>query len=300
MDTFTLPSGRAISYEFTYKTEPDRPTILLSNSLSAQYGFWDRIVLDLHNEGFRIIRYDHPGHGMSGVPSGLSSTTFDSLAEDVYTLLTSPDISRWFSGVNSPANLTPFLHAWIGVSMGAALGVVFAVRHPGMIRNLIICDTIACSPSNAGTPDAFGPRVTAARAAGTMNNAVEETMDRWFGAEWIAANADEAGRVRKLMQTTSVDGFETCVAALRSSTFDIRPLVGRLAKCVEHVSLVVGERDADLPAKMLEMRVQVQNGFDAAGKDVLVELHVIPQAGHIPFIDGYEDYVKAVLPFLKV
>lgn len=299
MEIFNLPSGRPLSYEFTYKTEPNRPTILLSNSLSSQYALWDHVVSVLHDEGFRVIRYDHPGHGQSGVPSDLSSTTFDSLAEDVYTLLTSSDISRWFAGVNRPATLTPSLHAWIGVSMGAALGVAFAVRHPGMIQNLLVCDTIACSPFNAGAPDAFGPRVAAAREAGSMTQAVEETMDRWFGAEWVAANAEEANRVRELMQTTSVDGFETCVAALRSETFDIRPLVGRLAESVEHVRLVVGERDADLPEKMAQMRDQVQKGFDAAGKDEKVELVVIPKAGHVPFIDGFEDYIKAILLFLK-
>jgi len=299
MELFTLPSGRPISYEFTYKTEPSRPTILLSNSLAAHLSFWDRVVAALHDAGFRVIRYDHPGHGRSGVPSDLSSTTFDSLAEDVYTLLTSSDITRWFAGVNSPASLTPSLHAWIGVSMGAALGVVFAVRHPGMIRNLLICDTIACSPSNAGAPDAFTPRVAAAREAGSMDRAVEETMGRWFGAEWIAANPDEAARVRNLMRKTSVDGFETCIAALKSDTFDIRPMVGKLAQCVEHVRLVVGERDADLPEKMAQMRHQVQKGFEAAGKDEKVELVVVPKAGHVPFIDGYDDYIKAVLPFLQ-
>lgn len=298
METFTLPSGRPISYEFTYKTEPTRPTVLLSNSLASQYKFWDRVVAVLHDAGFRIIRYDHPGHGQSGVPSDLSSTTFDSLTEDVYALLTSPDITRWFSGVNSPASFIPLLHGWIGVSMGAALGTVFAVRHPGMVRNLVLCDTIANSPVLTGG-DPFGPRVEAARKAGSMEKAVEETMHRWFSDDWIASNPDEAGRVRALMQTTSVDGFETCCAALRSKTFDNRPLFSKLAGCVDHVRLVVGENDADLPTVMANMRDEVQKGFDAAGKQENVELVIIPKAGHVCFIDGYDDFVKAVLPFLK-
>jgi pimeloyl-ACP methyl ester carboxylesterase len=300
MMIFNLPSGRPLSYEFTYMSEPSRPTILLSNSLSSQFSFWDRVVANLHDAGFRVIRYDHPGHGQSGVPSDLSSTTFDSLADDVYALLTSEEVAQRLAGWNSPASSTPRLHAWIGVSMGAALGVVSAVRHPGMIGKLVICDTISCSPTNAGTPDAFAPRVAAARHAGSMDKANEETMQRWFGAEWIAANGDEASRVRKLMQTTSIDGFETCIAALRSETFDIRPLMGRLAGSVEHVRLVVGERDADLPEKMAQMRDQVQKGFEAVGKgDEKVELVVIPKTGHVPFIDGCDEYLKAILPFLQ-
>lgn len=300
MEIFTLPSGRRVAYEFTYKTESTRPTVLLSNPLCSQYAFWDRVVADLHAAGFRIIRYDHPGHGQSGVPSDLRSTTFDTLAEDIYTLLTSPDVARWFAGINSPAALTPLLHAWIGVSMGAALGVVFAVRHPGMVRSLLICDTIACSPSNAGAPDAFAPRVVAARSAGSMAAAVEETMDRWFGAQWIATNTDEAKRIQSLMRSTSVDGFEACIAALSSDTFDIRPLVGGLAQSVGHVRLVVGEKDADLPAKMAQMRDQVQKGYDLAGRHETVDLITIPMAGHVPFIDNYDGYMKAILPFLKI
>lgn len=163
---------------------------------------------------------------------------------------------------------------------------------------MIICDTIANSPLLNGN-DPFGPRVEAARKAGSMNQAVDETMQRWFGDEWIRANPDEASRVRSLMQQTTLDGFETCCAALQNKSFDNRPLFGNLAKCVERVKLVVGENDADLPKVMGDMRTEVQKGFDEAGKNDKVELVIIPKAGHVSFIDGYEDFIKAVLPFLK-
>lgn len=300
METFQLPSGRNISFEFTYKSEPGRPTILLSNPLASQFHFWDDIVATLHESGFRVIRYDHPGHGQSGVPSDLGSTTFNSLAEDVHSLLNSAAVKPSLIGSGAPWPTAPLLHGWIGDSMGAALGVVFASIHPGLVRNLVICDTIACSPSNAGvSPDPFAPRVEAVRRAGSMDAAVEETMDRWFGRDWIAANAGEAGRVRGLMRTATPDGFETCVAALRSETFDLRPLLPKMAGCVEGVLLVAGEKDADLPEKMEGMRAEMQKGFDAEGNEFKVELRVIPNAGHVPFIDGYDDFIKTVLPFLK-
>jgi pimeloyl-ACP methyl ester carboxylesterase len=300
METFQLPSGRSISFEFTYKSEPGRPTILLSNSLASQFHFWDDVVAKLHESGFRIIRYDHPGHGQSGVPSDLGSTTFNSLAEDVHALLNSAAVKPSLVGSGAPSPTAPLLHGWIGDSMGAALGIVFSSAHPGLVRNLVVCDTIACSPANAGvSPDPFAARVEAVRSAGSMDAAVEETMGRWFGGDWIAANAGEAGRVRGLMRTTTPDGFETCVAALRSETFDLRPLLPKMAGCVESVLFVVGAKDADLPEKMEGMRAEVQKGFDAEGRRFKVELRVIPNAGHVPFIDGYDDFIKTVLPFLK-
>lgn len=178
--------------------------------------------------------------------------------------------------------------------MGAALGIVFATKYPGVIKRLVVCDTISCSPANAGAADAFGPRVKAARESGSMSNAVGETMERWFGKEWIEQNPEEAGRVRALMEKTTLDGFETCIAALRSSTFDLRPLFGKVGSSVERVLLVVGEKDADLPVQMAKMREEIQSG---SGKEV--ELKVIKGAGHVCFIDGKEEFLKVVLPFLE-
>ncbi|KAK3387905.1 Alpha/Beta hydrolase protein [Podospora didyma] len=296
--TWCLPSGRVIAYGFSYRNEPQRPTILLSNSLGAQYAFWDPVVACLHAAGYRVLRYDHPGHGASGVPRDISSTTFSSLADDVYALLTSADVSTAFAGHHSPnpGTFTPLLHAWIGVSMGAALGIVFASKYPAVVRRMVICDTIACSPVNAGVPDLFGPRAAAARELGSMEKNIAETMDRWFGQDWMSANPDETARIRQLMSKTTVAGFETCVAALRSKTFDLGPLYSGLGACVERVLLVVGENDANLPQTMDEMRREIEKGMQGGHRKV--DLRVIPNAGHVCFIDGKEDWLNAVLPFL--
>ncbi|EON96743.1 putative 3-oxoadipate enol-lactonase protein [Phaeoacremonium minimum UCRPA7] len=297
---FQLPDGRELSYELTYVTEPQRPTVLLSNSLSAQFGFWDEVVSALHDAGFRVLLYDHPGHGKSSAPTDLGSTTFESLADDVHNLLTSKEITAAFSGHHAPRTLTPFLHAWVGVSMGAALGIFFVTKFPGMVKNLVVCDTISCSPSNAGVEDAFGPRVKAARQDGDMKKTVQSTMERWFGAEWIASHSERADVLRGLMETTTIDGFETCIAALQSPTFDVRPLAPKVASGTEHVLFVVGEKDADLPEKMKGLRDGVQDGFSAAGKSgEQVDFVVIPNAGHVSFVDGFEAFRDAVVPFLK-
>jgi pimeloyl-ACP methyl ester carboxylesterase len=184
--------------------------------------------------------------------------------------------------------------------MGAALGIVFATTYPGLVRNLVVCDTIACSPINAGTDDTFGPRIEAARRDGDMVRTSGETLQRWFGEAWLDSHADEAARLRTLLESTQVEGFVACCSALRSDTFDLRPLAGKLSGAVEHVRFVVGENDADLPVKMRDLEKGTVRGFELAGKrDETVEYCVIPAAGHVSFIDGEEHWLKAVLPFLK-
>jgi 3-oxoadipate enol-lactonase len=147
--------------------------------------------------------------------------------------------------------------------------------------------------------DAFGPRVEQARRDGNMEAMTQATLERWFGTAWMDAHAQETARMRSLMLGTSVDGFEACCHALRSETFDLRPLFAQVGAAVEEALCVVGERDANLPQAMEVMRGKMEEGFRAAGKDDnKVELKVIRDAGHVCFIDGYEQFMQVITTFL--
>ena len=284
---FTLPSGRAIQYGITEPSSsggPDSPTIILSNSLTSPFTSWDHVVPVLTSKGFRVLRHNQPGHGGSSVPQDLSSTTFDSMAEDVHQLLAHLGISKLF--------------AWIGVSMGAATGIVFAARYPGIVSRLIPCDTISCSPVNAGAADVFAPRVAAARQAGNMEAIIGGTLERWFGPEWIKENPSEATRMRELMGQTSIDGFETCCAALSNKSFDLHPLLEDAGKGVERALLLVGEKDANLPETMEELRRGIEKGIKSGDSNASVELKVIKDAGHVCYVDGFEQFCKVVTEYL--
>ncbi|RYP72859.1 hypothetical protein DL770_007895 [Monosporascus sp. CRB-9-2] len=283
---FTLPSGRVMRYAITASSSSsssaDGPTVILSNPLCAPLQSWDRVVPVLASKGFRVLRYDPPGHGGSSVAQDLSSTTFDSLADDVRHLLRHLGI--------------PKLHAWIGVSMGAATGIVFAARHPSIISRLVACDTISCSPANAGTTDVFGPRVDAARQAGNMDATVEGSLERWFGRGWMEENPSETARMRQAMRETSIDGFETCCAALRSKSFDLRPLLEDAGRGVESALLLVGGKDANLSESMKELRQGIEDGIGkSSDPDASVDLKVIKGAGHVCYIDGFEQFQEISL-----
>ncbi|KAL1858072.1 hypothetical protein VTK73DRAFT_7961 [Phialemonium thermophilum] len=280
----TLPDGRLLSYAFS-TAPPNGPVVLLANSLLSDHTSWDRVVDRLVAHGFRPLRFDQPGHGRSSAPPDLSSTTFSSLADDAAALLAHLGLSR--------------IHAWVGVSMGAATAVYFSARHPGIVNRVVICDTIAASPIRAGVRDVFGERVAVARREGSLNSILEATLDRWFGQAWRAAHPQETARMRESMRTTTVNGFETCCAALQSPEFDLDPLLDKVAAGTEDALLVVGERDADLPVRMQDMRAKIQQGFAQAGKKIDVELKVVKNAGHVCFVDGFEEFCEEVLSFLQ-
>ncbi len=304
--SFTLPSGRSIVYAITEPSSTststatattttttsgsDIPTVILSNSLCISLASWDRVVEVLASRGFRVLRYNAPGHGGSTVvvPRDLTATTFDSLADDVWQLLAHLGIARLF--------------AWVGVSMGAAAGVVFAARHPGAVARLVPCDTML---SSAGVADVFRPRVAAARAAGGLDALAAATLERWLGRAWADANPAEAARQLQLMRGTTVDGFEACCAALSSDAFDLRRLAGDAGRGVESALLLVGEKDAALHGAMEELRRGIEEGVRQGGggggggdPDASVELKVIREAGHVCYIDGFEQFCEVLTDFL--
>ncbi|KAI0114315.1 alpha/beta-hydrolase [Nemania sp. FL0031] len=287
---FQVTPSRAISYAITSSTLPSkqnsqRPIILLSSALSAPFTIWDPVVPRLINLGFIVLRYDAPGHGKSGIPPNLSSTTFDSIAQDIYALLAHLRIAK--------------LHAWIGVSLGAATAIVFAARYPGIVERLIPCDTLSRSPINAGTEDGFGARVATAREAGNMDSSIQVTLERWFGRPWLDAHPEERERVRHVMRGTTIDGFETCCAALRSSSFDLRPLTASAGSHVDSALLLVGEKDVGLFQTMEELRRGIEAGVRSKkGQSAVVSLKVVRNGGHVLFVDGFESFIDLITKFL--
>ena len=284
---YTLPDGRNVDYKLSTPQTgggDSAQLVLLSNSLTAPFPVWDHIAQALLEQGYGVLQYDQPGHGGSSAPSDLNSTTFESLADDVASLLSGLKIDK--------------VNAWIGVSMGAATGVYFVVRHPGIVRNLVICDTISSSPKVARVNDLFGPRADTAQKKGNMDSMVDATFDRWFSQEWQKSHPQEVERVRGIMSTTTVDGFVTCIRALQSETFDLKPLVSKIGGVCDNAMLLVGELDADLPKSMDELRRRVEEGFQSAGKASTVELKVIKGAGHVSYVDGFDEFWTVVKQFL--
>ncbi|KAI1172635.1 Alpha/Beta hydrolase protein [Nemania sp. FL0916] len=279
--------ARALSYAVTPPTHGNSqdPVVLLSSALSAPLAVWDPVVPRLTAAGFKVLRYNAPGHGVSSVPPNLSSTTFDSMAEDVHALLSHLQIEK--------------LYAWIGVSLGAATAIVFAAKYPGVVERLVPCGTLSRSPASAGTQDHFGARVAAARGAGSMSGLIESTLGRWFGRCWLDSHVQETERLRQVMQGRTIDGFETCCAALRSMSFDLHPLAARAGSHVGAALLLVGEKDVGLFQTMEELRRGIESGLKSTkGETATVSLKVVRNGGHLCFIDGFASFLDLITGFL--
>lgn len=227
-----------------------------------------------------MLRYDQPGHGDSTALSiKVKQTSFQSLAEDVILLLQHLGISQ--------------LAAWIGVSMGAATGVYVARAVPGLIKQLVLCDTLSCSPSCMGATDTLTPRAElVAQDETKLSEIIDGIASKWFSPTWGNGNIEELSRVTEIMRTTTALGFRTCVNALTAADFDLRPVLLDLNTSVESVAMIVGQLDTDFPQSMSLLRSSVQDAFKS------IPLVEIPSAGHLCYIDNGPAFLNAVLSIL--
>jgi len=97
-------------------------TVVLIHGFTTPYFVWDNNYRELVNAGFRVLRYDHYGRGFSDRPD----VTYD---RDLYDRELLELLQRL--KIRLPVHLA-------GLSMGGAIAVNFADRHPEMVSKMVL------------------------------------------------------------------------------------------------------------------------------------------------------------------
>jgi 3-oxoadipate enol-lactonase len=256
-------NGTQINYRID---GPDgAPWVTMSNSLATTHRMWDA-QMDTFARQYRVLRYDKRGHGESEVPPGPYS--FELLADDVLALLDALRITQ-----------THF----VGLSMGGMTGMTMALRKPGVLRSLVLCDTTSKDP--LGDPALWQQRIDAVNAGGSMEPLVESTVARFLTPATVKNRPAVADAVRAMVRTTPVAGYVACCQAIARLN-----LTHRLPEIAIPTLVVVG---ADDPATTVQMARTIHQGI--AGS----ELVILKDAAHLSNLEQPEAFNEAVLGFLK-
>ena len=120
------------------------PVVMFASSLGTTLEMWDAQA-EAFTDEFRVLRYDHRGHGDSPAPPG--PYTVGDLADDVLALLDE-------LGIESVT--------FVGLSLGGAVGMTLALRAPERIERLALC----CTSRQFGPPETWAERAATVRAEG--------------------------------------------------------------------------------------------------------------------------------------
>jgi 3-oxoadipate enol-lactonase len=191
-----MTSALALNYDVA--GPGDAPVLVAGPSLGTTLRMWDPQLAAL-TERYRVVRYDHLGHGASTVPPG--PYTVDQLADAVLSLVDALGVDRFHC---------------TGVSLGGMVGMTIAARVPERVERLAVVCTSAYLPPAEGWLE----RAAAVRAHGTASIA-EGAAGRWFTPAFTGAQP-----YIDMFAATPDEGYAACCEAIAS--MDIREDIGKI------------------------------------------------------------------------
>ncbi|ORY60067.1 Alpha/Beta hydrolase protein [Pseudomassariella vexata] len=267
----TAPDGLSIPYQLEGNPDPNAPTIAFCNSLLTSLHMWDPFVeiLRAKRPKYRILRYDT--RGRNSVPSPPVPSTLDTVADDLSHLLEALRI--------------PKLDTLLGVSMGGATTLKFALKYPAKLEKFIACDFNAVSsPANT---QAWKDRITVAETpledgAPGITKLAGVTVERWFHPATMK-KTDVVQWMTDMVAANDIEGFRYGCQALWD--YDMKD---QMNDCKVAGLFVVGEGDGK------GALVKAMDGFRALLGQKGAHLAIVPEAGHLPMCEAPGAFWEAV------
>jgi 3-oxoadipate enol-lactonase len=242
--------------------DPAAPVLVLSGSLGSTLDMWGP-QLPLAKR-FRLLRYDHPGHGSS--PPAEGPLAIDDLGSGVVDLLDQLELEHV---------------SFCGVSLGGMVGMWLTIHAPERIDRLVLC----CTSAHLGPPERWQQRAELVRREG-MAAVADTVVEGWFTPRFRAAQPAVVERYRAMLLGTDVESYARCCEAIRD--LDLR---GDLAVIVAPTLVVGGAEDPSAPVEHAETIVR---GIEGS------RLLVIPAAAHLANVERPDAVNDAVLEHLAV
>ena len=236
------------------------PVLVLSNSLGTTLAMWDEQAPAL-SERFRLLRYDHRGHGGSPVPAG--PYTIEDLGRDVIALLYRLGVDRF---------------SFCGLSLGGMVGMWLASEAPERIDRLVLCCTSA-----RFDPDAYESRARTVRQHG-VTKVAETVLERWFTPAYRESHPEVAEWAMGMLRDTPPEGYAGCCEAIAAAE-----LPGRLGVIRAPTLVIAGADDPAAPPDRLEFI-----------RDSVPDAHliVLSPAAHLANVEQPRAATRAILDHL--
>jgi 3-oxoadipate enol-lactonase len=264
---FDMPHLSIEGLDIHYKEKGQGFPVVLVHGYTGNLRNWVLQVRALTHR-YRTISLDLRGHGLSAKPTQREDYSLELFAADVYRLLEALAVPECYL---------------VGHSMGGMVAQEFMLRHPEMVRALVLVDTAADQPQNLPWQER-ARLLELARTEGM--EAVFEEMAHTppLGSQLVEENPELIDLWREQFLMTSLEGYIYCGQAIGSR----RPLLDELSQIRVPTLIICGELDEPFLGPSHRMHQTIPDS----------ELVVIAGAGHTPTLERPLEFNEALLSFL--
>jgi 3-oxoadipate enol-lactonase / 4-carboxymuconolactone decarboxylase len=238
---------------------PGGVPLVLLHSLGTTHAVWDATAAALQG-GFRVIRPDLRGHGLSDVPPGPYSIL--AMAGDVLAVMDALGVAR--------AHVA-------GLSIGGMVAQAMAAVTPDRVDRLVLCDTALAIPP----AELWAERAAAVRASG-MASIADAVVARWVTPAFALEPA--ALGLRQMLLRTDPEGYAGAAEAIASAD-----LSGPTAGLPQKTLVLVGREDLATPVASAEALAAAIPG---------ARLVVVEDAAHLAPVQQPEVVTAEIRAFL--
>jgi pimeloyl-ACP methyl ester carboxylesterase len=263
--------------------------IVLLHGKNFNGAYWETTIKALTAEGFRVIVPDQIGFGKSSKPDNFQYT-FQQLAENTKLLLDHLGIPK--------ATI-------LGHSMGGMLATRFALMYPEMTEKLVLENPIGLEDWKLIVPYKSVDWWYEAELKQNYQTIKNYQMANYYDGKW---NADFQKWAELAAGWTTASDYDIVAwnSALLYEMIFTQPVLYEFKNIKSPTLIIIGTRDKTALGKPLvsEDVQKTMGNYLELGRKTQKEipnskLVEIPNTGHLPHIESFNQFIKPLIVFLK-
>lgn len=287
-DANTQGQRLRMAYMDVAAAKPNGRTVVLLHGKNFSGAYWAPTIKALAAEGYRVVAPDQLGFGKSSKPAAYQFS-FHALAANTRSLLDSLGVERF---------------VLVGHSMGGMLATRMALMYPERVERLALVNPIGLEDWKLVAPYRTVEENFAQELRATPESIKEYQRVNYFGGVWkpeydvlteILAGWTRHSEYRRVAWN----------AALTSDMIFTQPVLYEFDRLKPPTLLIIGQRDRTAIGKERAPKEAAarMGDYPALGKAAArripgARLVEIAEAGHLPQVDSFPKYIRALQDFI--
>ncbi|MCM4155661.1 alpha/beta hydrolase [Gramella sp. AN32] len=278
-----------MAYMYIQPENSNGKTVLLLHGKNFNGAYWETTINALKDEGFAVLVPDQIGFGKSSKPAHFQYS-FQQLALNTKKLIDTLGIEK----INV-----------LGHSMGGMLATRFVLMYPEITENLILENPIGLEDWKLKIPYVSIHDWYTQELQKDFEGIKKYQQESYYDGEWN----EEYAKWAKLLAGWTLNEEYPKIAWNAALTYDMiltQPVLYEFNKVEAPTLLIIGTRDRTALGKNLVseeikagMGLYAQLGKETAAKIPNSQLVEIPDTGHLPHIESFQQFISPLIAFLK-